>query len=511
MRQTVGILGTPIDRLDTGEVLERLEQFIRERRFHQVATANTDFLVNALGDAELRYILRNADLVVPDGMPVVWASRLMKAGLPERVTGADIVPELAALAARKGYRIYMLGAKPSVAQCAKAKLLEAHPNLQIVGCVSPELRPLVDMDNETILADIERAQPDILLVAFGNPKQEKWIHMHRERLQNVPVCIGVGGTFDFLAGNTARAPHWMQVSGLEWLHRLLHEPRRLWKRYVRDISHFSRYLVMQWWALRHNWRRTQSELLVAEVQADGEDHTILSVSGGFDSRILVRFQAVANEAINNNRHLVFDFSNVKTIDGAAIGTLINLTKRAAHCNRHISLVSLPNVVAAAFRRSLLNDGLFRTVDTVAQAFTNGHPVGLCWQVMGDTHAAVVTASGASDAAVVQNLGKVCERLLKQGKRVDFDGRGLTYVDVQMLTMLHRLNGVSGADDSGKLRLVVGSVLRAALVREKLLETFTVLEAPDVPQDAVEEACDILEMAAEDVSPLQQEALYARGV
>src|SRR5947209_16146105 len=110
MRQTVGILGTPIDIRDSDAVLARLDQFIRERRFHQVATANTDFLINALEDPELRCILRNADLVIPDGMPLLWASRLMKSPLPERVTGADLVPQLAALAAVKGYRIFMLGA-----------------------------------------------------------------------------------------------------------------------------------------------------------------------------------------------------------------------------------------------------------------------------------------------------------------------------------------------------------------------------------------------------------------
>src|SRR5215475_10135001 len=111
MRQTVGILGTPIDILDTQEVLGRLEQFIQERRFHQVATANTDFLINAIEDPELRQILRNADLVMPDGMPVVWAARMMRSPLPERVTGADLVPALAARAAQQGYRLYMLGAR----------------------------------------------------------------------------------------------------------------------------------------------------------------------------------------------------------------------------------------------------------------------------------------------------------------------------------------------------------------------------------------------------------------
>ena len=181
MRQTVGILGTPIDILNTEEALARMEQFIGERRFHQVATANADFLINALADPELRHILRNADLVVPDGMPVVWAARATRSRLPERVTGADIVPALARMAAKSGYRIFMLGAMPEVAQGAKEKLEAANPGLQIVGCISPKIPSISEMDSESILQEIDRVKPDILLVAFGNPKQEKWIYLHRDR------------------------------------------------------------------------------------------------------------------------------------------------------------------------------------------------------------------------------------------------------------------------------------------------------------------------------------------
>src|SRR5579871_1024313 len=243
MRQTIGILGIPIDNLDTEATLDRLDQFIQERRFHQVATANVDFLINAMHDRELRQILCNADLVTPDGMPVVWASNLLGSPLPERVTGADLVPKMAALAARKGYRIYMLGARPEVAQRARARLIQDNPTLQIVGCSSPNVSPLLAMDNDTLLNDICEAEPDILLVAFGNPKQEKWIHLHRDRLRNIPVCMGVGGTFDFLAGQTSRAPAWMQRFGMEWLYRLGQEPKRLWRRYCNDLIYFMRFFA----------------------------------------------------------------------------------------------------------------------------------------------------------------------------------------------------------------------------------------------------------------------------
>src|SRR5262249_6531765 len=156
--QTVGILGTPVDILDTKAVLERLEQFLAEGRFHQVATANTDFLINALADPEQQHILRNADLVIPDGMPVVWAARRLRSCLPERVTGADLIPELAELSARKGYRIFMLGARLEVARSAKSYLEAQYPGIQIVGCLSPPVASLVEMDSEPILDEITRAR-----------------------------------------------------------------------------------------------------------------------------------------------------------------------------------------------------------------------------------------------------------------------------------------------------------------------------------------------------------------
>ena len=250
MRNLVPIIHTPIDRLDMHGVLARLEAFLCERGFHQVATANTDYLVNALRDPELREILSAAHLVTPDGMPVVWASRLLGQALPERVTGVDLIPPLATLAAREGYRLYLLGAQPEVNAGACERLRADYPALQLVGSAAPPDSALETMDTEAILEDIERTQPDILLVAFGNPKQEKWIYRNRERLRNVPVCIGVGGTFDFLAGRTRRAPLWMQRRGLEWLFRLSQEPRRLFKRYNRDFWLFGFHLLRQYVALR---------------------------------------------------------------------------------------------------------------------------------------------------------------------------------------------------------------------------------------------------------------------
>ena len=334
MRELVCILSTPVDVLDTPGVLARLDQFIQEKRFHQVATANADFVVNAMCDAELRHILRVSDLVTPDGMPLVWASRMLGHALPERVTGADIVPALAELSAQKGYRIYMLGARPEVAQQARENLLRTHPTLQIVGCVSPPPASLEDMDTASLLADIRAVRPDILLVAFGNPKQEKWIYRNREGLCDVPVCIGVGGTFDFLAGQTVRAPEWMRISGLEWLYRLKQEPKRLWKRYTRDIGRFAQHFSAQLRACRPDARRTA----VTWMESECRGTVVLAPVGHLNATQMLELQTRALRALDLPANLVLDFTRTDRLEANTIGTLLNLPKRAEYIGREVGIV-----------------------------------------------------------------------------------------------------------------------------------------------------------------------------
>ena len=336
MRELICILSTPIDVLDTQGVVARLDQFIQEKRFHQVATANTDFVINAMADKELRHILRYSDLVMPDGMPLVWASRALGSPLPERVTGADIVPALTELSARKGYRIYMLGARPEVAQKAREKMLEAYPSLRIVGCVSPSVLPLEEMNNTEILKDIQAAHPDILLVAFGNPKQEKWIHRNRESLQNIPICIGVGGTFDFMAGQTTRAPAWMRGIGLEWLFRLAQEPQRLWKRYTRDIVHFGRYFGAQWVSNRVS--SSSAKTLWTETPRGSA--VILSVEGPLNSGQRAELQNRAGRILDKPANLILDLTAASSLDATIIGTLLNLPRRAEFVEREVCIVGV---------------------------------------------------------------------------------------------------------------------------------------------------------------------------
>jgi N-acetylglucosaminyldiphosphoundecaprenol N-acetyl-beta-D-mannosaminyltransferase len=486
MRQIVGILGTPVDMLNMDAVLARLEQFIRERRFHQVATANTDFLINALEDPELRHILSTADLVIPDGMPLVWASRLLRSPLAERVTGADLVPRLAALAAIKGYRIFMLGARPEVALQARERLLAEFPEIQIVGCISPPVAPIMDMDHEGLLSEIRKSRPDVLLVAFGNPKQEKWIHMNRQGLADVPVCIGVGATFDFLAGNSARAPHWMQASGLEWVHRLLQDPKRLSRRYSRDLGQFSRYLFRQWAVMRG-----QSFIGSGTVQtATVGDFTVLSIVGDLDGRTVSGVNAAAESAFEANTDLIIDLQRVTAIDGEGLGMLINMPKRAAAYRLEMRLASIPAFLLRILEGSHLLDGTSRVAQTFADAFTMPrHAGGLSWNVRCDDSAALVEVQGVSDAETVSRLELACAGLMDAGRRIDLDLRHVVYIDLNLLAMLCRV--ACGQLAAPSVRIVAGGVVHALLKREKLEGRFTLMTAPEPPLDTVEQTRDLL--------------------
>jgi N-acetylglucosaminyldiphosphoundecaprenol N-acetyl-beta-D-mannosaminyltransferase len=210
---------------------------------HQIVTVNLDFMRLARSDAEFRCIVNQADLAVPDGVPVLWAAKLLGDPLVERVTGVEIVEKGAVLAARRGYRLFLLGAAPGVAERAGAELVRRNPGLCVAGTYSPPFGPSTPQEEERIADRIAAARPDLLFVAFGAPRQDVWIYQHGLAL-GVPVCVGVGGTFDILAGDVVRAPVWMQRRGLEWLHRLRQEPLRLWRRYLLgDLPLFVRVLA----------------------------------------------------------------------------------------------------------------------------------------------------------------------------------------------------------------------------------------------------------------------------
>jgi len=341
MRKLLVILGAPIDDINMAEALARIEAFIKigraYHRGHQIATVNADFVVKSLYDAEFRRILQETDMATADGMPLVWGARLLGVPLQGRVTGADMVPALAELAARKGYSIYFLGAAPGVAEQAVAILRQRHPDLRVAGISSPPAHA-VSSGDPAIIAACRAAQPDILLVAFGSPKQEKWIYTHAHVL-NIPVMMGVGGTFDFIAGVTKRAPRWMQETGLEWLYRLACEPRRLWKRYATDLLGFGYFFLWQWWIMRR--RAPTAALLPTGDFFIVKDTVIMNVRGRLESSNQQAFAEKANENLQLNPYLIVNLAEADFLDSAAIGTLVALTKQARDRGGNLWLANVP--------------------------------------------------------------------------------------------------------------------------------------------------------------------------
>ncbi len=199
----------------------------------------------------LRAAYADAAMVLADGMPLVWTSRLLGHPLPERVTGSDLVPALfTAVPSDRSLRVYLLGAAAGVAERAAANIARRWPAVEVVGTYSPPLGFEHDtVENAAILDRIAAARPDVLVVGLGAPKQELWVHEHRDRIA-APVALCVGATIDFLAGQVARAPAWMQTSGLEWLHRLASQPRRLARRYARDAWIFPQLVLRDLFAAK---------------------------------------------------------------------------------------------------------------------------------------------------------------------------------------------------------------------------------------------------------------------
>ena len=218
----VEILGVNVNSLTMAQAVEAVQQFIAEKKVALVATANAEMLMRSTQDEELKDILNQADLVVPDGAGTVWAAGHLGEPMPERVAGFDLAQELMREAPARGDRIYFFGSAPGVADKAKAKAEELYPGIQVVGTRNGFF---TEVDEPGIIAEIKAARPDILLAALGVPKQEKWLKKHMQELQ-VPVSIGVGGTLDVMAGVMERAPLWMQKAKLEWLFRGLKQPSR---------------------------------------------------------------------------------------------------------------------------------------------------------------------------------------------------------------------------------------------------------------------------------------------
>jgi len=251
------LFGITLDGLRMSEVVKQLLDWtVASEGFCQyVVTPNVDHVVMLQEDEALRAAYKGASLILADGMPVVLAARLLGKNIPQRLAGSDIVPALFDEAQKRGpLTTFLLGASPGVGDRAAVHIQQRWPQIKVVGTYSPPLGfEYHEAENTSIMEQISAAQPDVLIIGLGAPKQELWVHAHQQQI-NAPVALCVGATIDFLAGEKPRAPLWMQLYGLEWLHRCASEPRRLLFRYARDACIFPK-LVWREWKIERNKSR----------------------------------------------------------------------------------------------------------------------------------------------------------------------------------------------------------------------------------------------------------------
>lgn len=397
---SIALLGVPFDRLTLEGAVKEIDGMIQSGRPHYVVTANVDFLVQAMHDIELRRILLGAQMVLCDGTPLVWVSRLMGNPLPERVAGSDLVPRLLERAVAQKYRLFFLGGTQESCDQAIANLHDQYPALNIVGHLSPPFRDLLDLPHEVMAEKIREAKPDILFVAFGCPKAEKWMAMHCQAL-GVPLMIGVGATIDFLAGRFKRAPSWIQQSGLEWVYRLSQEPKRLWRRYAHDLRFVGGAVLKQWLALgpQRGWI---SKLQNADFKLKNEGssrvqsgefkvkngHSKLQIGAAIDGEMVTGHPSIFSEptwqrveapvyldaaTLNGQHdmwsqigevHCLLDMDRVEFIDSTGVGLLVKLHKRLRSEGKTLVLVSPTKCIDRALRLMRLDDYFVIAQDAV---------------------------------------------------------------------------------------------------------------------------------------------------
>ncbi len=250
-RDRFGVLGVLVDAVQIPDVIARMEEWIAKREAcHLVAVTDMHSMMEAQQDAQFKAILNSADLVVPDGFPLVWLGR--RKGFPRlrrRVYGPELMLRFCEESAPKAYRHFFFGGAPGVAEELARRFASRFSGLVVAGTFCPPFRLLTAEENQAAIAVVERSRADIVWVGLGAPKQERWMFANRDNLR-VPLLVGVGAAFDFHTGRVAQAPVWMREHGLEWLFRFSQEPRRLWRRYLIYGTQFAFYVLLELSGLR---------------------------------------------------------------------------------------------------------------------------------------------------------------------------------------------------------------------------------------------------------------------
>jgi len=237
------IIGVGVNPTSYLESVSWIAQWAQNKESRYVCVANVHVIMEAHDSSDFRKIVNSADLVTPDGMPLVWSLRALGVGGQTRVYGPELTLRLIEAAAKKEIPIGLYGGSPETLQCLLAVFKQRYPALNIAYSYSPPFRTLTAEEDKAVVREMNASGVRILLVGLGCPKQERWMAEHKGRIQ--AVMLGVGAAFDFIAGIKQQAPHWMQENGLEWLYRLSQEPRRLWRRYLYHNPRFLALITLQ--------------------------------------------------------------------------------------------------------------------------------------------------------------------------------------------------------------------------------------------------------------------------
>jgi N-acetylglucosaminyldiphosphoundecaprenol N-acetyl-beta-D-mannosaminyltransferase len=375
-RDCLSIFGIPIDNLTMNETLESIFRMIEDFRYNStpkyVATVNVDFIVNTLSwsskhsrHPELLDILRGADLVTADGMPVVWISKIMDSPLKERVTGSDMLPFISKKAAEHNKSIFLFGARPGIADNAAKILIERYPGLKIAGTYSPDVategEAMLDSfeEDRKLVTMINESGADILFIGLGNPKQEIWFNRNRGNIK-VPVSIGIGGSFSFITGDVLRAPSWMQKNGLEWIYRIYKDPGRLWKRYFNGLIKLGTCILLP--VIYH--KISSAMIKIRHHRSYISDKIGINVRHEEKSVLFKIPLKATRESISDiwafiphfkESSLVIDFKETRHIDLYVMGFLVSLWRYYSSIGKKIYLTGITPLVERILKINRLWD------------------------------------------------------------------------------------------------------------------------------------------------------------
>lgn len=442
-RAPIAILGVPFDNLTLAETCSLAATMIESRYPHYATTVGVDFLAAALNDVELRRILFDAHLVVAEDKTVVWASKILGNPLPGNVTVPNLIPQLLALAEQKNWRVFLLGGDDAVAEKIRAR----HPKLQLVGAYLPPEQPLLEMDHADIQRRLHAAKPDILLVAFGSPKQEKWINMNY-REAGVPFVLGAGTSFNFLTGESK-------------------PPKRAGKNFWK----FIRAVLRQWWRLRA--KKSAPPVDGANVIPDPFGNLVIRAPARLGAAEAQASQAEWLRAVENS-HVMFDLTDTVFADSTGIGALIRLRKRSREAGWQFFLIAPRPPVEAALKLMKL-DELFTIQASRAGARILMESAAGALAVTSDTqeNELQIRWSGEVTALNAVELGAYTEAELSQtspGMSVVIDLSRVTFVDSTGIGLMVRFKkNLKRRDINLKFASVIPSVRN--VVRQTQLEDF----------------------------------------